>query len=247
MTEILEIYINSRKANNYYNGLISDALYVLPAIEVLQDENALISIKNAVIPYSFYNVNITNNRLNYVVNGINYNINLVVGNYNVNTLKSHLIELMGNSFVITYVSKTNKFIFTHSTYDFTFLSSSNCFEILGFKDKFNYSSNDFILTSTISINLFTIKNIYVCSDNFILNNIDSNNHNKSNIICSIPVNGSMNSILFYEDNTKHLVYKLGNIQNLRLTLTDEDGELIDFNDVHYSITLEITIVKKINN
>lgn len=243
MTDILEIYLNSRTANTYYNDLISDALYVLPTIEILKDELAYISIKNAVIPFSFYNVNNTNNKLNYIVNGINYSVNLTLGNYNVNTLKSHLIELIGDLFNITYVAKTNKFIFTHSTYDFSFLSSSNCFEILGFKDNFNYNSNDFILTSTISINLFTIKNIYVCSNNFILNNIDSNNHNKSNIICSVPVNGSMNSILFYEDNTKHLVHKLDNITNLRISLTDEDGQLIDFNNVHYSITLEITIVK----
>jgi hypothetical protein len=243
MTDILEIYLNSRTANTYYNDLISDALYVLPTIEILKDELAYISIKNAVIPFSFYNVNNTNNKLNYIVNGINYSVNLTLGNYNVNTLKSHLIELIGDLFIITYVAKTNKFIFTHSTYDFSFLSSSNCFEILGFKDNFNYTSIDFILTSTISINLFTVKNIYVCSNNFILNNIDSNNHNKSNIICSIPVNGSMNSILFYADNTKHLVHKLDNLTNLRITLTDEDGELIDFNNVHYSITLEITIVK----
>ena len=243
MTEILEIYLNSRKANNYYNGLISDSLYILPTIEISQNENALISIKNAVIPYSFYNVNITNSKLNYVVNSVSYSVNLTFGNYNVNTLKAHLIELIGSLFTITYVAKTNKFIFTHSTDDFIFLSTSNCFEILGFKDNFNYSSNSLSLTSTISINLFTVKNIYVCSNNFILNNIDSNNHNKSNIICSIPVNGSMNSILFYEDNTKHLVHKLDNITNLRISLTDEDGELIDFNNVHYSITLEITIVK----
>ena len=243
MTEILEIYLNSRTANNYYNDLISDSLYILPTIEISQDENALISIKNAVIPYSFYNVNITNSKFNYVVNGVSYNVNLTFGNYNVNTLKAHLIELIGDLFIITYLTKTNKFIFTHLTYDFIFLSSSNCFEILGFKDNYNYSSIDLILTSTISINLFTVKNIYVCSNNFILNNIDSNNHNKSNIICSIPVNGSMNSILFYEDNTKHLVHKLDNITNLRISLTDEDGQLIDFNNVHYSITLEITIVK----
>ena len=44
MTEILEIYLNSRKANNYYNNLISDSLYILPSIEITQDENALISI-----------------------------------------------------------------------------------------------------------------------------------------------------------------------------------------------------------
>ena len=53
----------------------------------------------------------------------------------------------------------------------------------------------------------------------------------------------MNSILYYEDNTKHLVHKLDNITNLRISLTDEDGQLIDFNNIHYSITLEITIVR----
>ena len=52
------------------------------------------------------------------------------------------------------------------------------------------------LTSNIGCNMITIKNIYVSSDNFILNNIDSNNHGRSNIICSIPVNGSSGSFLF---------------------------------------------------
>jgi len=106
MTEILEIYLNSRKANNYYNNLISDSLYILPSIEITQDENALISIKNAVIPYSFYNINITNSKLNYVVDGVSYSINLTFGNYNVNTLKAHLIELLGSLFTITYVAKS---------------------------------------------------------------------------------------------------------------------------------------------
>ena len=31
--------------------------------------------------------------------------------------------------------------------------------------------------------------------------------------------------------------------NFKLTLTDEDGALIDFNNVNYSITIEITIEK----
>jgi hypothetical protein len=89
--------------------------------------------------------------------------------------------------------------------------------------------------------MFSIKNIYVSSDNFILNNIDSNNHGRSNIICSIPVNGSSGSFLFYEDNQKHLVHNINNLTSFKLRMTDEDGELIDFNEVHYSLTLEITI------
>ena len=53
-----------------------------------------------------------------------------------------------------------------------------------------------------------------------------------------------NSILFYEDSSKHLVYKLDNIVNLHIKLTDQDNNLLDMNDIHYTLTIEITIVKK---
>ena len=242
-SEVLEIYINSRTASQYYDGMISNALYTLPHIEIKQDEKAYVCIKNAVIPYSFYNINNTNNELNYLLNGASLSITLVNGNYNINTLRAHIVELLGANWSITYIAKTNKLEFVHTLHEFSFLSSSTCFELIGFIDDVTYASISRYLISNISINLFTIKNIYVCSDNFILNNVDSNNHNKSNIICSVPVNGSVNSILFYNDKSKHLVHKLTNITNFKLTLTDEDGALIDFNNVNYSITIEITIEK----
>ena len=132
----------------------------------------------------------------------------------------------------------------HTLNNFTFLNSSTCFELLGFKHNISYSSTPLKLTSSICCNTFTIKNIYVSSDNFILNNVDSNNHNRSNIICSIPVKGLYNSILFYEDSSKHLVYKLDNIVNLHIKLTDQDNYLLDMNNLHYTLTIEITIVKK---
>ena len=118
-------------------------------------------------------------------------------------------------FSIAYNVKTNTYTFTHSTYDFTFKNTSNCFELLGFEDDNNYSSTSFSLSSTISINLFTIKNVYITSHNFILNNIDSNNHNKSNIICSVPVKGVPNSFIFYADNTKHLIHTVNNLTDFR--------------------------------
>ena len=52
------------------------------------------------------------------------------------------------------------------------------------------------------------------------------------------------SILFYEDSSKHLVYKLDNIVYLHIKLTDQDNNLLDMNDIHYTLTIEITIVKK---
>jgi hypothetical protein len=252
-SDVLEIYINSRTATQYFNNLISDSLYTLPIIEINKDEKAYICVKNAVIPNSFYNINNTNNKLNFILAGSNYSITLVNGNYNINTFRSHLYDLLFNldygsgntnhkQWIITYSNKLNKMIYTHQFHNFTFLSTSTCFELMGFKDGSSYTSTSLSLTSTIGCNMFTIKNIYVSSDNFILNNIDSNNHGRSNIICSIPCNSSSGGYLFYQDNQRHLIYNLNNLNNLRLKLSDEDGELIDFNDVHYSLTLEITIL-----
>ena len=63
--ETIEIYLNSKSASNCLDNQISDCFYNLPAIEILQDEVAYINLKDAVIPYSFYNVNNTN-KLNYI-------------------------------------------------------------------------------------------------------------------------------------------------------------------------------------
>ena len=38
--DILEIYLNSRTATQYYNNLISDAMFTLPVIEINKNEKA---------------------------------------------------------------------------------------------------------------------------------------------------------------------------------------------------------------
>lgn len=254
-SDILEIYLNSRTATQYYNNLISDSMFSLPVIEINKKEKAYICVKNAVIPNSFYNINNTNNKFNFILNSLNYSITFSNGNYNINTFKTHLYDLLfgldygptntnGRHWTITYNNKLNKLVFSHQYHNFTFLSSSTCFELLGFKEGVSYTSTSLSLQSNICCNMFTIKNIYVTSENFILNNIDSNNHGRSNIICSIPVQGVSGSFLFYSDSQRHLIHNVNNLTSFRLKLTDEDGALIDFNDIHYSLTIEITILNE---
>ena len=52
-SETIEIYLNSKSATNYINNQISDCYFNLPSIEILQDEVAYVSLKDAVILYSF--------------------------------------------------------------------------------------------------------------------------------------------------------------------------------------------------
>ena len=88
--EIIKIYLNSATADAFPSKYTSDAVSHIPNIEIDKDEKALMSVKNAVFSYSWYNINFTNNILNYQVNNLPYTINLVKGNYNANTLREHI-------------------------------------------------------------------------------------------------------------------------------------------------------------
>jgi hypothetical protein len=259
MTDTIEIYLNSKSANKQNNGT-SDVLFHLPPIEVRKDEKAYVNVKQAVIPFSFYNVNETNNLLNFSIETSHqsfntYSISIPFGNYNINQLISYLnsqfLLLPANDkhFTITYSVQTNKLTLKHLHHNFQLLSSSTCFELLGFKEnETQYGSlltgTIYNLTSVFGINLFVVRQIYIASNNFILNNINASNPNDSNILASVSVTGNPNSIIHYENTTsRHLIHHLNNVTNLQIKLLDQDGDSLNLNGVNWSITLELIIVK----
>ena len=174
-----------------------------------------------------------------------YNAVIPQGNYNVLTLATALKTIMGANFSIVYNSLSNTYTFTNLINPFKILSTSKCYEILGFKDGADYLPTNNSITSNISINMFTIRNIYVSSNNFILNNVNSSTPNNSSILCSIPIQSSANSIITYINNfnTYNEVHSLHNLTLLHLKLTDQDGDILDLNGVHWSCTLQFDISK----
>ena len=79
-SESIEIYLNSKYANKYVDNTTANCIFHLPSIEVSKDEKAYINVKSAVIPFSWYNVNNTNNKLNILVDNANtYNIQIPFG------------------------------------------------------------------------------------------------------------------------------------------------------------------------
>lgn len=261
MNENLEIYLNSKTANQRVLNEVGNCYFYLPNIEINTDtEEAYISVRNAVIPFSWYSVNSTNNIFSITWDGVLYNLIIPNGNYNINTLRTQISDLVNNiephggSHVLTtaYNPKTNKITFSSVHHSFTIMNTSTCYELIGLKEGFDYTSSLIgganILTSNISVNLFVIRTIYVASDNFILSNINQATPQNSSILASIPVVGNPNNIIHYENTTaKHKIHHLNNINNLHIKLIDQDGDIIQFNDVNWSMTLEITIVKKVKN
>lgn len=239
--ESIQIFLNSKTANKYINGYTSNCVFNLPQFIVPRVKNMYMSVQSATIPYSFYNVDYFNDLLVYNVNGgSDINITIPQGNYNVTTLRTYLLSVM-TGFTITYSSLNNSYTFTHSTYDFSFKKTSTCMEILGFNENVTYSSVSKSMTSINSINLFTIRNIYIQSNNLMLNNLNNATPNNCTILCSVPLTTGQFSVVTFSNvnNVRSRVDNIRNFTQLNINLTDQDGDILDLNGCHFSITLQI--------
>ena len=239
--ETIQLFLNSKTANKYLGNFTSNCIFNLPVIVLPRRAKIYLSVQSASIPYSFYNVDYFNSKLVYNVNGgSDITVDIPQGNYSTTSLKNYLATIM-TGFTITYLSLNNTFTFTHSTNDFQFKSSSTCMEILGFNENQIYSSALRALTSINSINLFTIRNIYITSNNLSLNNINNSTPNLCNILASIPLTSGANSVITYSNtnNIKTAVNDIKSFTLLQLALTDQDGDILDLNGCHWSMTLQI--------
>lgn len=239
-----QLFLNSKNADRYVNGYTSHCIFYLPQITLNKRRYYTVSVESASIPYTFYNCDYYNNILVYSVNGgADTILNIAEGNYNALTLKTYLQTVM-TGFTINYIASTNKFTFTHSTHDFEFKLESTCFEIIGLTDNIDHFSISKVLTSDISMNLFTIRNIYVQSYNITTNNISNNTPNNATILCSIPVQSSAYSIITHINNNdlKVTTNSIDNFTILEIFLTDQDNAPLDLNGAHWSATLLITAI-----
>ena len=239
--ENFQLHLSSNYADKIYNYNNCDAEFYLPVIEIPSQYHLHINVVHSSIPFTFYNINSSNNVLNYTSGSQSYSLIIPQGNYNVTSMKTYLVSTLPN-FTITYDSTTNKYKFTSTAnIDFIFLSTSTCLGLLGFSKQDN-SSSSFSLTSTQTINLYPIRCICICS-NLQTSNINVNNKNKSNIICSIPITTQPNSIITYLNPSNFKINTYANIiSSLRIQLMDQDGNVLDLNGANWSMTIQFDVI-----
>ena len=243
--ESIQIYLNSQNADKYFNGA-ADCEYLLPLIEIPDGFHIYLSVVSCLIPYSFYNINNSNNVLQYSFDGVNlFTLTIPIGNYNVNSLLSVLKSNISPQFIITYDNVKNKFTFTHATNDFMFMSSSTCLQILGFNNNETIASNpsaSLSLTSVNCVNVYSIRTIQVNS-NLITYNINKVQKNNFCILCSVPITCTPFSLIEYINRTNFKTNLfLNRISNIKIKLTDDNGNLIDLNGCHYSLTIQLDVI-----
>lgn len=251
------INLNSEDATSFNNGsFLSDVVFNFRGL--LKDEDNILfcegGLLNAQIPVSFYQVAYYNNTLVYEVDGTPYTLTIPVGNYNFSTFSTALATAFLNSsgftFNITISETTGRLSFmiigTH-TYTFYGLSSgTTCFKILGFDPTLDYPSSGITLDAPYLLNLLGAKKLKISSLTFSNNGNDTTNYATSNIISTLSVDAPSYGLIVY--NNLSDIYgklKVKRIDSIDIQIKDEYGNLINFNNTDWSITLALLIYRKV--
>ena len=253
-SETIQIHLNSQYASSYNNGNNADCNFSLPNIEAEDGYYIHLSVLTCVIPYSFYNIDWSNNCLFYQeivaeLNGVNIQVNnttlyIQSGNYNAIQLASYLTSNLPRT-TVTYSTITGKYTFVNSTYNFIINSQySNCLSLLGCStnDLYNTSALKMLVSNTPA-NLSPRQCICI-NTNLPTGNINNQLGSNRSIICSIPIISLPFSLITYNNfnGAKFNLYS-NFFNNISLRLTDQTGTTLNLNNQYFSITLQLDIIK----
>ena len=231
------------KLNGAYNSSI-----MFPMNGLLRDDPHIIQshiqLIASQIPHSFYIINSNNNTLYYTVTKV-FNIIIPEGNYNAFNLISTMTSLFlanGHSIIPSISRITGKITYT-STSNFTFNSNSSILRILGFLSSSNISSINNVLVSPFPLNLLGTKRITISSQSLAtvaLNTINNKTQTQS-ILATVYINEPVFGLVTHSNttNVNHLL-KVKNIDSIDLQMTDEDGNLLNFNNQEFTMKLLIS-------
>ena len=247
-SENIQIHLNSKYATSYNNNNIADCNFLLPNIEVEDGYYIHISVLSAVIPYSFYNIDLTNNCLFYqeIIGQANFNTTLYIqsGNYNAIQLASYLTANLPRT-TVSYSTITGKYTFINSTYNFIIKSQfSTCLSLIGCSTNDLYNTSALLqLVSNPPANLSPRQCICI-NTNLPTGNINNQLGSNRSIICSIPITSQPFSLITYNNNNGAKFNLYSNfINNISLRLTDQTETTLNLNNQYFSITLQLDIIK----
>lgn len=235
------LFLNS--ANARY--VPHEAMYIWSFDESMQcppNHSFLISVRDAHIPYSWYQLNRNNNR--YFVDEALHTI--PEGNYNIIELLDIMREKHPN-ISFAYMETTNRVTVT-SFLPFSMRNDTN-FEPflrhLGFrKDIYDGAAR---YESDSVVNLSGYNSVLVYS-NLTSYNIDSTARRGSNVMAKIPVTTTSNSIIFYTmppGSIKQMISQ-HSISEVKLQLLDSLYFPLHLNYIDWSITIQVEVVRVVD-
>ena len=203
------------------------------------------------IPLSGYMINAYHNSFTVTIGATTYTVTLDDGDYTgaelATELQSKLNAAVGSSvFTVAYTAKTGKFLFTHSSANFTlnFLTdnASSLARLIGFKAGTSSTSAARTLLAPAKANLDYYKYLVMYIDQF------NNNQGSSSVLSksyAVIYDGSLNQCdNDYSTIIKKFTPPLSRLTRLLISFFDRDGRPYDFNGVDHTFELLFTSYKQ---
>ena len=227
---------------------LSNVIFRLPGLLKKESDirHVQYQIIDAQVPVSFYNVNYTNNVLNYQISSVNYSITATPGNYSFTTLATNLIsKFLDNGHIFTITINKQNGIVTFATTGTNFIfQSSSMFSIIGLDATTN--STSFNLTCVYPFNVLGVTKIKIVSQFFNSYNIDSLNNGLSNNLALIPIDQPSFGLVVYENksNSKYTL-RTDTLDEIDLQIYDQNNNLINFNNINWQLTILMEITREV--
>jgi hypothetical protein len=233
-----------------FQGLLKEETNIL---------RSYVSVINAQFPVSFYTINATNNTLTYIYNvptiTTKTTITIASGNYNA----SSLISALTNAFtantipITTAINKlTGKLTFSAPLNFAFYQSTTSLMSVLGFSNTNTFTSTAGSLSALYPLNLLGVKVISIKSAILAISAYTSETLGFSNTLATVPINAPSFNLVSYDSNNslnKHIL-RTKHIDAIDITISDENENLIDFNNIDWTLTLCLSIEREdaiINN
>jgi hypothetical protein len=243
------ITLNSKFATKENGTYLSNVIF--PFSNILKPnediKRAFISLQNATIPVSFYIINETNNRLvlKDMGGGGTHNIDIDYGNYSISTLIIELQTKINAGFphtcTITFNKNTGRLYFVFSGHT-QIRDTTTMDDILGTGGGDLNANNDILMPYPAS--LLGAKKLLVKSQALDISSFDSQTGNKLNILATIPVSDAFYGLIVYVPSTETKYLLTTDLLNsIDIQISDEENNLINFNNVNWTLTFCLTIEK----
>jgi hypothetical protein len=203
------------------------------------------SVRDAVIPVSFYTVNENNSILNIIENGVYTSYNFPYGNYNANYFITEFVNLLGSRWSISLNNFNSIFTITNSQNNFTLLATSTIDSVLGFSDDISSSLTiPYKLTLPRCCNFLPLPRITLrCAELANTTMISSNSSN--DVIITIPNNARPNGQIYYQNQSQaKLLFRHHELSRFVVSFTDDNGNLLNFNGISCFFTFQFDIFRK---
>jgi hypothetical protein len=253
-TDTKLISLTSQSAIKNNSTYLSDVVFYTNGL--VTPDNTIIklelSLLHAEIPVSFYTINYSNSFFKFKLDtDPTQNLQVPVGNYNANTLITALKTLINDANFLITISKINgKLTFQYNKNFIIYTDNQYSIgKILGFDLNTSYSStvtNPHIINALYPLNLLGIKKINISSSEIATSNYLSSLGNTS-LLASIPVDQPSYGLIVYENksNYQHNIKNI-DINKIDLFITDEDNNLINFNNIDWALLFGLNITYDLN-